>query len=156
MLRLSGVGGLLAERPLGIVTPFLVKSRRLFVAGLAAVRLGVWFRRPLFAGSIARAGVAVERCLFTPRRMRPLLCSRLALRALGQRLDADVVLLVGAPDLDGKGLRGASGDLELGRRIHDADGADIILVDAAAAADHRQQPAPFRGLLGSHRSAGPA
>src|SRR5260221_7702236 len=125
MLRLSGVGGLLAKRPLGIVTPFLVKSRRLFVAGLAAVRLGVWFWRPVVAGPIARAGVAIERSLFTPRRVRPLFRSRLALRALGQRLDADIVFLVRAPDLDGKGFRGASGDLELGRGVHDADGADI-------------------------------
>ena len=36
MLRLSGVGGLVAKWPLRIIAPFLVKSGRLFVAGLAA------------------------------------------------------------------------------------------------------------------------
>src|SRR6266567_2610069 len=96
MFRLAGVSGLVAERPLLVVTPFLVESRRLIAARLALVRLAsarfvtprlvsprlaVWPRRPLLAGSIVRGGGS-------PRRMRPLFGRRRhALRSFGERLD---------------------------------------------------------------------
>src|SRR5258705_5235247 len=82
--------------------------------------------------------------LFAVRLRRPLLFANLlARRCIAERLDTDVVFLVGAADLDGKGFRGTGGNLEFGGGIHDADGADVRLVDAAAPADHRQQPAGF-------------
>src|SRR4029078_5620072 len=58
-------------------------------------------------------------------------------------------------DLDGKRFRDARGDLELGRGIHDADGADVLLLNAAAAANHRQQPACFRILPAADGGAKP-
>src|SRR6202034_1618395 len=86
---------------------------------------------------------------------RPLVKSRLAARARcdvpwdrGQRLDADIVFLVGTPDFNGEGFGDPFGDFELGGGVENADGADVLLVDTAAPANHRQQPARF-GVLSS-------
>src|SRR6476646_9468022 len=131
MPRLSRVGLLASIPPFGIVMRLLVKRR--LVRGLCvfAVRL----RRPfLLANSLARGILA---------------------RRIFHRLDADIVFLVGTTDLDGEGFRGTAGDLEFGGGVHDADGADIGLVDTAAAADHRQQPARFRILPAADGGAEP-
>src|SRR5215204_7416213 len=105
--RLAGVSRPVPMRCLGIVTRFPVKC---------------WLVRAL--------------CVFDVRLRGPLLLANLLTRrCIAERLDTDVVFLVGTPDLDGEGFRGAGGNLEFGGGVHDADGADIRLVDPAAAAD---------------------
>src|SRR4051812_7215997 len=101
----------------------------------------------------AATRVVVGRMALASRRARAAFGGRLG--SLVQRLDPDVVLLVGTLDLGSKGLRDAVGDLELGSGVHDADGADVLLVDAAATTDHRQQPARFRVLSPSDGGAKP-
>src|SRR5438445_989546 len=125
--RLSGVSRPVPMRLFRIVTRFLVKS--------CPVR---------------------ALCGFDVRLRCPLLLANLlARRCIAERLDTDVVFLVGTPDLDSKGFRGTGGNLEFGRGVHDADGTDVRLVDAAPAADHRQQPARFRILPAADGSAEP-
>src|SRR4029079_18225776 len=172
MLRLGGVGRFVPEWSLGIVTPFLVKPRRIFAGRLVAVRLAL---ARFAAGRLVAPGLVVTRLVVpglvlpglavrSRRRLltrsmrgsvhgRPLFRSRLILRAFGERLDTDIVFLVGTTEVSDKFVGRASGNLELGSGIHDADGADISLVDAAAAADHRQQPARFRVLAAGDWSA---
>jgi len=72
-----------------------------------------------------------------------------------QRLDADIVFLVRTPDLGGEGCRDSLGDFELGRRIQNADRADVLLLDTTTAANHRQEPARLRVLPASNGSAEP-
>src|SRR5712672_53302 len=79
----------------------------------------------------------------------------LTLRSIRERLDTNVVFLVGTPDLDGEGFCNLFGNFEFGGRFQNADGADVMLVDAATAANHRQQPARFRLLLPSDGGAKP-
>ena len=50
----------------------------------------------------------------------------IALRSVRQRLDADIVFLVGALDLGGKLVDRVRGNLELGAGVEDANGADIL------------------------------
>src|SRR5438874_13583379 len=127
MPRLSGMSRPVPMRFLRIVTRLLVKPRPVRTLSLFAVRL----RCPL------------------------LLANLLTRRCIADRLDTDVVFLVGTPDLDGKGFRGTGGNLEFGGGVHDADGTDVRLVDAAPAADHRQQPARFRILPAADGGAEP-
>src|SRR5215216_3683777 len=125
--RLAGVSRPVPMRFLGIVTRFPVKRR--------------------FIGAL---------CVFDVRLRGPLLLANLLTRrGIAERLDTDVVFLVGTPDLDGEGFRGTGGNLEFAGGVHDADRADIRLVDAAAAADHRQQPARFRILAAADGGAEP-
>src|SRR5207253_102741 len=125
--RLSGVSRSVPMRLFRIVTRFLVKSCPI----RALCGFDVRFRCPL------------------------LLANLLTRRCTAERLDTDVVFLVGTPDLDGKGFCGAGGNLEFGGSVHDANGTDVRLVDAAPATDHRQQPARFRILPAADGSAEP-
>ena len=72
-----------------------------------------------------------------------------------QRLDADIVFLVRTPDLRGEGCHDPPGNLELGRRVQNADRADVLLLDTATAANQRQQPARVRVLPASNGDAEP-
>ena len=125
-----------------------------------AVRRG---RNPLQPGAFGRSRVVSRGFMprrfmtgrFPARRKRPLFRSRLALRGAFERLDPDRVFLVGALDHGGEGFRDPLRNLELGRGVHDLDRADIALRDAAATADHRQQPARFGVLAAADGGAEP-
>ena len=137
MLRLGGVGRLIPEWSLGIVTPFLVKSRRIFAARLAFMWLAVV---RLAAGRLAAPRLVVSRFVISGPVVPGFVLAGLdpakACHAVGapsphavdagqrqtrarsaaypppagpadlrERLDADVVFLVGTPDHLGKGCR---------------------------------------------------
>src|SRR4029078_1954041 len=68
-------------------------------------------------------------CVFAVRLRCPFLLANLLARRVFHRLDADIVFLVGTPDLDGKRFRGTGGNFEFGGGVHEADGADVGLVD---------------------------
>src|SRR5258708_3079813 len=121
----------------------------LLEAGLLEIRLlevrFVGKSRPVFADDLA---VWLWPSLVTSLR-------RLSLRSFCEHLDTDIVFLVGTPDLDGEGFCNLFGNFEFGGRFQNADGADVMLVDAATAANHRQEPARFRLLLPSDGGAKP-
>src|SRR5450432_1534925 len=123
-MRLSGVGRLVRMARLGSGTRVPV-----------AVRLGVWLRRRLVTRTVVVTRAAIGRAGFAPGRIRSFLRWPLSLRRFRQPLDTDVVFLVGAPDHGGEGFRSLSGYLEFGGGVHDADGADIMLVDATTTAN---------------------
>src|ERR1019366_2504899 len=130
-LRLSGVGRLVLVSLFLPGTCFLVKSRPAF-----AVRPAVLLRPSLITRFVVLTSAAVGLLVFAPGRVQPLFHGRLTLRTICQRLDTDVVFLVGTPDLDGERFRDPFGNLELGGGVQNADGADVMLVDAAATANH--------------------
>src|SRR5262245_17468204 len=73
-------------------------------------------------------------CIFAVRLRRSLLLASRLARCVLHRLDADVVALVGTANPRGEAAGDVRGNLELGRVLQNADGADVILLDAAAAA----------------------
>src|SRR5882672_4622593 len=149
-LRWASVSGLALESFFLLETGLPGKSRPVFGDSLA-----VLIRPSLLVRFFIPARAAVGLIVFIPGRMRPPLRSRLPLRSFCQRLDPDVVFLVGTPDFDGEGFRDPLGDFEFGGGVHDADGADVVLVDTATTANHRQQPARFRVLSAANGGAKP-
>src|SRR5712672_313490 len=129
-------------------TRFLVKSRAACIVKFAVLL------RPV-ARSIVPRSALVGLLAFAARRVQSLLRRRLTLGGIRQRLDADVVFLVGAPDLDGERLCDRVGNFELGGRFQNANGADVMLVDTATTANHRQEPARLRVFLPSDGGAKP-
>src|SRR5450755_667983 len=172
-MRLRRVGRIWAPLPL-LIARASVECRAALAAGLRiglflglALRLALRFPLRFFsevswrlapcaiAGFFVSIRDVIVRLAVAPRWTRATFSGRLALRSVGHRLDPDVVFLVGALDHGRKGIRYPLGNLELGRGVHDTDGADVLLVDAATTADHRQQPARFRVLASSNRGAKP-
>src|ERR1700730_5844047 len=77
----------------------LAKSRAAF-----AVRLAVVLQPSLITRFIVLTSAAAGLFAFAPRLMQPLFGRRLTLWSICQRIDADVVFLVGTPDFDGAQL----------------------------------------------------
>src|ERR1700687_20539 len=148
--RLSSVGRLVLVSLFLLGTRFLVKSRAAF-----AVRRAVSPRPSLIMRFIVLTSAALGFLAFAPRCAQPLFRRRLTLWSICHWIDADVVFLVGTSDFDGERLCGRFGNFELGGRFQNADGADVMLVDAATTANHRQQPARFRLFLPSDGGAKP-
>src|SRR5665213_1454068 len=156
---LSGRGG-------SVSPPIIVGPSLLIVFCFRTARLVKCRAAFAVRGSVLLSYMLVTRSIFPTRipagllwlvlgavpgfcRMRPLR------RRISQQLDADVVFLVGPLDLGGERVGDARRNLELGGGIHDADRADVLLLDAAAATNHRQQPARLRILSAADRGAKP-
>src|ERR1700744_4332688 len=107
------------------------------------MRLAAPLRACLVTEIVASTSTAVGVAGVRPRRVRPLFRRRKTWRGTCQRLDADAVFLVWTSNLDRKGFRDPLGDLELGGGVQNPDSADVVLVDAATTANHRQVPACF-------------
>src|SRR4051794_13373858 len=124
---------------------------RLFVrfAMWPAVRFALRLEPIRIARAFALTFTMITVADLAPRRVGPLFRCRRPLWRIRHRLETDIVFLVRTLDLHGEGFRDPLGNFELGRGVHDLDRADIVLVDAATAADHRQQPARFRVLFSS-------
>src|SRR5450755_3593421 len=129
-------------------TRFLVKSRTACVVKFAVLL------RPI-SRSIVLMSAPVGLLTFVSRRVHPRFRRRQTLGSICQRLDADVVFLVGTPDFDGERLCDRFGNFELGGCFQNADGTDVMLVDTATTANHRQQPARLRVFLPSDGGAKP-
>src|SRR3569623_943473 len=149
-LRLLGVARLVLVFLFLLEACVLVKSRSVF-----AVRFAVVLVVSLVARFLVVARAAAGVLVVAPGLVRPLLGRRLTLWRRSQRIDADVVFLVGPPDFSGEGLRHPLGNLKIRAGVANKDAADVVLVDAATAANHRQQPARFRLLLPSNGGAEP-
>ena len=112
-------------------------------------------RPSLVSNFIGLTSAAVGLFAFAPGRIEPLFRRRLTLRSTCQWLDTDVVFLVRTPDFDTKRVSDRLGNFEFGGRFQNTDGADVMLVDAATTANHRQEPARFRFLPPSDGGAKP-
>src|SRR5258708_5525587 len=147
--RTGCAGGLLVSTvgrsvrvPLFLLEPRLSAKSR----SAAAVRLAVLFWTLLVSDFVDPRTRVIGLASFATGRVRLLFGTRLRLRGIRHGLDANVVFLVRAADAGGEGFGDPVGDFKLGGGVHDADGADVIFLDAATPADHRQQPAGF-GVL---------
>src|SRR3984893_18273246 len=105
--RWSGVGRLVRIFLFLVEAGIPAKSRAAFALRLA-VRLG----SSLVTRSIVLTRAAFGGAGFAPGRVGSFLRRPLPLRRLCQRLDADVVFLVGTPDHGGERCRGLFGDFE--------------------------------------------
>src|SRR5262249_20743403 len=132
------------SRVAGLVPVFVFLPESLFAAEFRpvfAVRLVTVLWSCLVTRIVASARIAIGIAGLAPGRAWLLFRRRLTAGPVRQRLDADVVFLVRTPDLDREGCCHPLGNFELGGRVHNPDSADVTLVDAAATADHRQEPA---------------
>src|SRR6185503_3896110 len=143
------------------------RSRLMVVAPLRIEsRFLVWLRRPFAEAFVVMLSHLVVPGLVVPARVDLLRLvdmggpidtrtgRRFAARTVGEAFDMDVVL-VGPLNLGGKTLGRLPGDFEFGDALINPDRADVVLVDAAAAADHRQQPPGFGILAPSDAGAEP-
>lgn len=136
-LRLSTVAGLVPVLLLLSETRLAAEFRPAF-----AVRLAALLRSRRVPRIFASTGIVVGVAGFAR--------SCLTWGSVCQRLDANVVFLIRTSDLDGEGSCDPLGNFELGGGVQNPDGANVTLVDAATAANHRQEPARFRILFSSN------